>query len=314
MRLNVKHVECFRTVMTVGTVTAAAELLKSSQPAVSRSIQQLEDVVGFRLFDHLRGRLTPTASAHALYDEVKKTFLGLDHITRFASELNTIQSGNISVVCAPVFSDGFIAEVAACFLAVHKFVNLNVDIQNSEIVGEWLGDQRYDVGLAACPLSPPGASSEMFAQPDEVCVLPPAHRLCGKDMIELEDLADQDFIGLEGRHPYRYRLDKIFSDACIERRLVIETSNAASVCSLVLKGAGVGIVNPFTAVEYVDRGLVMRPLAVRLPFATTLLLSKHRPAYSLIDLFVSQIKATRDEYLVRCAQCMRPRETTIGSA
>ena len=301
MRLNVKHVEYFRMVMTVGTVTAAAEMLNTSQPSISRSMQQLEDAIGFQLFDRVRGRLVPTACAESLYVEIKKTFLGLDHITRFAGNLRTMQSGNISIVCAPVFAHDFIAEAATQFMLQHKFVKISIEIQRSETIADWLSAQRFDIGLVAGPMSPPGALSEIFAEPDEVCVLPAGHRLAGQAVISPQDLETDDFIYLESNSPYRYRLDRLFDDASVERSLVIETANSSSACSMVAKGAGVGIVNPFSAVEFVDRGLIMRPFSPSLPFTTTLLRAKHRPNSALIDRFVEELRRTRDIYLQRTA-------------
>jgi DNA-binding transcriptional LysR family regulator len=99
--------------MTVGTVTAAADMLNTSQPAVSRSIQQMEVAIGLKLFRRDKGRLLPTAQALALHDEVKKSFLGLENICRAAANLRSFQSGSVSIVCAPAFSQGFIADVAS---------------------------------------------------------------------------------------------------------------------------------------------------------------------------------------------------------
>lgn len=303
-RLNVRHVECFRTVMAVGTVTAAAELLNTSQPAISRSIQQFEDAIGLRLFDRVRRRLIPTAAARALYDEVRKTFLGIDHIASVAANLKTFQSGNISIVCAPAFSVDFISEVATRFLQRHRLVSLSVEVQQATTIAEWINGQRFDLGLADYPLSPPGAEAEVFAEPDEVCILPAGHRLAKLEIIRPEDLAGLDFVYLDSGDPYRWRLDKMFDDAAIPRRMVAETPNSAAVCALVRKGAGVSIVNPFTALDFVDRGLVMRPFSEKLPFNATLLRAKHRPSSPLISLFIQQLKETRDQYLTRASSAL----------
>lgn len=306
MRLNVRMVECFRTVMTVGTVTAAAELLNTSQPAISRSIQALEAALGLKLFDRVKSRLVPTAHAVALFEEVQKTFKGLDHLARVAHNLKSFQSGNISIVCAPAFSHGFIAEVASRFVAKHQDVSLTIETQMSWTIAEWLNAQRFDLGLAAYPLSLAGAVSTTFAEPDEVCVLPAGHPLGRSERIELPDFASASFVFLGGSDPYRYRLDALFSAANIPRRMVIETPNSATACEMVLRGAGLAIVNPFSALSFVDRGLVMRPLAASLPFTTTLLRARHRPTSPLVDLFVEELNCVRDDQLLAAqAACRR---------
>ena len=48
--MNVRQLECFRAVMTSGTMTRAAELMEISQPAVSNLVASLEYEIGFKLF------------------------------------------------------------------------------------------------------------------------------------------------------------------------------------------------------------------------------------------------------------------------
>ncbi|MBK9393341.1 MAG: LysR family transcriptional regulator, partial [Uliginosibacterium sp.] len=80
MGITHRHIEVFRAVMQSGSVTGAAGLLHTSQPTVSRELARLEQVLGFSLFDRVRGRLQPTARALALHDEVTRSFQGLERV------------------------------------------------------------------------------------------------------------------------------------------------------------------------------------------------------------------------------------------
>jgi DNA-binding transcriptional LysR family regulator len=55
MGITHRHIEVFRAVMQSGSVTGAAGLLHTSQPTVSRELARLEQVLGFSLFDRVRG-------------------------------------------------------------------------------------------------------------------------------------------------------------------------------------------------------------------------------------------------------------------
>ena len=297
MRLNPRQVECFQAIMTVGTVTAAADMLNTSQPAVSRSIQQLEAAIGLKLFERAKGRLLPTAQALALYDEVKKSFHGLESIRRVAANLRSFQSGNVSIVCAPAFSQGFIADVASRFVEKYRSVSLTIETEMSPTIAEWVSAQRFDLGLAAYVIEPAATEVELFADPAEVCVFPAYHPLADRHVIYPQDLKGTRFIFLGGNDPYRYRLDKVFERAGVKRDLMIETRNSSTACAMVLKGGGVAIVNPFTAIDYLESGLVLRRFSESLPFTTTLLRAKLRPTSPLVDLFVGQLHETRDRFL-----------------
>lgn len=304
MRLNVRLVECFNAVMTVGTVTAAAAMLNTSQPAVSRSIKQLESATGLTLFQREKGRLIPTAHALAFFEAVKKSFSGLDHLSRVAAGLRGHQSGSVSIVCAPVFSYGFAADAANQFLQKYESVSLSVETQLSPTIGEWMAAQRFDIGIARFQTSPGTVSASIFAESDEVCVLPPNHPLAKRDVITPENLRGSRFIFLGDKDPYRFRLDNLLDRANIERSLVVETPHSASACSMVLKGVGVAIVNPFTAVDFLSAGLVMRRFSVKLPFTTMLLRARHRPSSPLVELFINELFAARDRYLEVAAKAL----------
>ncbi|AXC50759.1 LysR family transcriptional regulator [Paracoccus suum] len=304
MRLNARLVECFNAVMTVGTVTAAATMLNTSQPAVSRSIKQLESATGLKLFQREKGRLIPTAHALAFFEEVKKSFSGLDQLGRVAASLRGHQSGSVSIVCAPVFSYGFVADAASRFLDKYEAVSLSVDTQSSPTIGEWMAAQRFDIAVARYHSPPGSVIATPFSEPEEVCVLPPYHPLAARKLLTAKDLQGSRFVFLGNKDPYRFRLDTVFDRAGIDRDLVVETPHSASACSMVLKGAGIAIVNPFTAVDFLPHGLIMRRFANSLPFTTTLLRARHRPASPLVDLFIKELYLTRDRYLEIAARAL----------
>jgi DNA-binding transcriptional LysR family regulator len=179
----------------------------------------------------------------------------------------------------------------------HGSVSLTIETHIASTIAELVSAQRFDLGLAAYSMAPPATDAESFCEADEVCVLPRTHPLAMQPLVTPHMLAGAKFVFLGGNDPYRYRLDNIFEKAGIERDLIIETRNTSTACSLVLAGAGISIVNRLTAVEYLGAGLIMRRFSVGLPFNTTLLRPKFRPSSPIVDLFVQELRATRDHCL-----------------
>lgn len=60
--------------MRNGSLTAAAQMLNVSQPAVSKILRHLETQLGYRLFERARGRLHATAGAQLLFANVDRVF------------------------------------------------------------------------------------------------------------------------------------------------------------------------------------------------------------------------------------------------
>ena len=86
-RITHRHIEVFRAVMTAGSATGAADLLHSSQPTVSRELARLESLLGYALFERVQGRLRPNARALALWDEVQRSWQGLERVVERAVAL-----------------------------------------------------------------------------------------------------------------------------------------------------------------------------------------------------------------------------------
>jgi DNA-binding transcriptional LysR family regulator len=91
--MNLRQVEAFRTVMMTGKMTAAAELMAITQPAVSRLIRDFEFATKLRLFDRRGNQLTPTQEALTLMQEVERAFIGLSRIKAFAEEVRHQNAG-----------------------------------------------------------------------------------------------------------------------------------------------------------------------------------------------------------------------------
>lgn len=289
MRVTLRQIEAFRAVMIHGTVTQAAERLHTSQPSVSRSIQELETATGLNLFKRAKRRIEPTSAASELYKEVNRAFTGLEDIARAAEAIRGSRNGAVRVVCFPAFSEGFMAEVFRRFLVRHPKARLTLDTQHTPTIVEAIAAHRFDIGLAGYDLQVAEATSERLTTADQVCVLPANHVLAGKSVITPADLRDIDFISGATNELTRRRTDEAFNAAGVSRRSVVEVVSATVICAMVVRGMGVSIINPFTAAAF-QPDLVMRPFSVSLPFVATLLRPKHRPNSTLTNAMVDEIK------------------------
>ncbi|WP_406720878.1 LysR family transcriptional regulator [Thioclava litoralis] len=285
MSVTLRHIEVFRAIMTTGSVTGAADMLKTSQPTVSRELARFEYLIQIKLFERMRGRLRPTAHALQLFEEVQRSYFGLDRIISTATSLRQFEQGQLSIVCLPVFSQSLLPQTCRSF--VEKFPNVGISItpQESPLLEEWLSAQRYDFGLTEIGNAPQGTETTALMTFDEVCVLPDGHSLLSKKLLSPRDFEGEPFISLSATDSYRQQIDQIFQEAGITRRMVIETHSAASICAMVREGVGLAIVNPLTALDYANSGVNIRPFSVSIPFSVNIVRPIHRPPSRIVELF-----------------------------
>ena len=266
MQLNLRQLEAFKAVMETGTAIHAAEILNVSQPAVSKLIANFERAVGFEVFDRAHGRLAPTPEAVMLYNVVEHAFASVARIEQSAVDIRERRDGRLTVGVMPALSAGFAQRVATAFLARRPQVSLTLHGRSSQKIIESLAGQQLDLGIFAAGFDHPGVSTDFQFRIAAVCILPRGHRLANKAHIEPADLEGESFISLTMLDRIRSRVDHPFEAAGIRRSIRIDTPMAASACAFVAQGAGVSIVDPFSAMEADDRQVAVKPFVPAIHF------------------------------------------------
>ena len=291
--LTHRHVEVFRAVMTAGSVTAAAESLSTSQPTVSRELSRMESLLRLSLFDRVRGRLHPTAQAYALFEEVQRSYAGLERVADTALRLRQFTQGQLSLACLPAFSHALLPGACARFGVAHPGVSISVNPYESPLLEERLAAQAHDLGLTEHDGALAGAQATLLLELDEVAVLPASHPLLAKRRLTPGDFAGQAFVSFHPRDRYRQWVDKVFAEAGVDRQLAVETDSAVAVCAMVRHGLGLAIVNPLTALalSLPGAGIAVRPLAFSIPFRVFAVRPAHRPGNPLVTHFETALAA-----------------------
>lgn len=294
-----RHIEIFHAVMTSGNLTAAAELLHTSQPTVSRELARFEKLTGLSLFERVRGRLQPTVQGLRLFEEVQRSWYGLDRIISAAEGLRQFRQGELSIACLPVFSQSLLPPLCQPFLQRYPDLSLNIIPQESPLLEEWLSAQRHDLGLTETHVTPAGTERIELLTLNEVCVLPADHPLASRRQLTPQDFAGESYISLSRSDSYRQLLDALFHEQNVQRRMVMETHSAASVCAMVRAGIGISVVNPLTALDYAASGIAIRRFSVEVPFTVSLIRPLHRPASALVNAFSQHLQHEAAQFQVK---------------
>jgi len=289
MSMNVRQIETFRAVMEAGSVTAAAERLGITQPAVSKLIMDLERSTSLTLFERKKKRLIPTQEAHLLFEEIDRVYLGVDRIKRYAMELREVKAGRANIACLPSLGLSVLPNIIAQTAARAPLAHLTLHVRSSSRIVDWLLGHRVDLGISLVPLDHPSVEIESLVVTRAVCVLPRGHQLAGKNQIEPADLQGQSFISLRRDDDAAQAINRVLDDSGMVRSAGLETNLSEVACRLVKAGAGVSVVDPFTAAQFGD-GLVVRPFVPAALFEVFLLFPAFRPRSMLLDDFLRRLK------------------------
>jgi len=289
--LNPRQIEAFRTVIIMGGVTAAAQALSISQPAVTRLIHDLQYALGLKLFVKRGTRLVPTNEALSLFREVERQFVGLERIQAAALSLRERRMGTLRIAALPAFNVGFLPRLVSRYLQHKPGLNVTVYGSSSSQVADWVVSGFCELGFVQLPLDFPSLDVEPLPQATAVAVLPQDHRLAARSVLGPRDFAGESFVSLEQMTQLRYQIDALFASERITREVRIETPLSMIACALVAAGAGVSIVDPFTAAEYCGRGVVVRPFRPAILFDIAVIWAAGRCRSALAQDFAHQVRA-----------------------
>ncbi|MBY5701176.1 LysR family transcriptional regulator [Rhizobium leguminosarum] len=245
--LNSRHIEAFRAVMMSGTTTGAAQLLNTTQPAVSRTLAQLQSATGIKLFEIQRGRLVPTPEAKELFDSVQRHFLGLEKIEQTVSALRQGGTGLLRIACTPVLGMSVIPAITQEFRQEFPKVRVSLHTIETHLMQDGLLSGMYDLALSTSSLNSTGLDPELVHQSQAVCVMSKLHPLTTKKIIQIEDLSYYPLLTHHQDDTLQRRLDHLLTKKGVIPSSVIETNYSATICTLAAANLGLGVISPYAA-------------------------------------------------------------------
>jgi DNA-binding transcriptional LysR family regulator len=287
MELNPRQLEAFRLVMVGGSMTIAAEMLKISQPAVSRLIKDLEGAIGMRLFRREGNRLIAGREAQLLFAEVDRFHVGLERLARVARDLRTARTGSLRIASMSSLALSSMTEGLQRFRANHPDVDVTLEAMNSRSVLQATTTNQVDIGFMQLGGDYPGLEAIQVPNLYASCMVPARHALARKAVIRLRDLQGQSLINLGRNSPLRTRIDLALAAAKVECARPVETSLGHSACALAAAGMGIAIVDPFTAARWAGQGLVRRRLSPSIPFEFAMVVPAHLPRPAVVSEFMA---------------------------
>ncbi|WP_170765083.1 LysR substrate-binding domain-containing protein [Ruegeria lacuscaerulensis] len=286
MKITFRQVDAFRTVVSTGTVTEAAEMLGISQPAVSRLLSDLEGEVGFALFQRSGRVLVPTDEARLLVQEVRQAVSGMEHIKQAVTAIGKFGHARLSLVTTPAFASQLAPDLIGTFATTCPDAMARLEFEANDDTVEWMVSQNYDFGITSSVPSNPSFDSLIIWDDDVYCVLPEGHPLADKPIIQARDLADESFISYMSSSRFRFEVDRFFEAKSISRSMKYETRTTDGICRLVARGLGVSIVGSSKGYLETIPGCVALPFAAPLNFKAVLFWSKNEPLSAVAQMFL----------------------------
>lgn len=282
--------------MHAGTTTAAAEVLNTTQPSVSRRIAELQAATGLKLFDLHHGRLRPTTEARHLYRAVLQHFEGLQKLESLVAIMRESGTQTLRIGCTPTVAVGLLPPVTQEFLQRFPQTHISLQTLSTRQLEEYLHQDLIDVAIASGEFGQGEYHSEVLSRTPAVCVVPLGHRLANKSRIHMKMLEGERILSFSETDELSVRIKAHLVAQGIPDYFAIQTPSSITVCALVAAGNGVGIVSPFIAAPFSERLAVIEldpAIEIELQLAMPIHTAPSMLTLAFVDKLHEQLKNRR---------------------
>ena len=243
--MNYRQIEAFHAVMITESMTLAGKMLFISQPAVSRLIIELEEEIGFKLFERKKNKLFPSPEGRLLFEEVEKSFIGLNELSKTAESIKMLQKGHLRLISMPGVSNLLLPKIMSLFWKENPDINVEIESRPRTVVLDWLHSKQFDFGITNLPIDNQELKIEWSRDFNLICALPTSHPLAEKKILQINDLNGQDLILFPAETYIRHEIENFLKSHGLKYRVKLETRSTADIYQFVKYGAGISFVFPF---------------------------------------------------------------------
>jgi LysR family hydrogen peroxide-inducible transcriptional activator len=246
-----------------GNFTRAAEDLTISQPALSRSIQKLEDELGQPVFERKTRSVSLTEAGVLLQSRAQQMLTILEDTK--AEITDDGESGRIRVGAIPTVAPYFLPDLLRQFCSEFPKATLIVQENTTDVLLKSCTQGEIDLAILALPVPAKYLEVEELFEEELLLILPPDHPLIEKPRIRLSDVESLPFVLLDEAHCLADNIITFCRQRSVQPVAVERTSQLTMVQELVSLSHGVSMIPAMARVLDQSDRRVYRSLTGRKP-------------------------------------------------
>jgi DNA-binding transcriptional LysR family regulator len=263
MAMNLQQLTTFCTVLSEGSMTAAAEKLFLTQPAVSQQIRNLEEELAVNLLVRGVRQVKPTLQGQLLFDYAKR-ILHLTHQAEVAIHTMSQEiSGELKIGTVNSIGLYLVSPIIGMFLKHNTKLRLKLTYGTGDKLVQEMRAGTIDMVVLPDLKSEYGIEfqnyDKKFIFKDEMWLVGSGRNTSLPPTIELKELPSQPIISFTDNYPaFRMMFEKKLSEQRIDYQPVFETDNVGTLKRVIESGLGWGFLPSHSIRKQVRTGRMVQ--------------------------------------------------------
>jgi DNA-binding transcriptional LysR family regulator len=254
--MNLHHLRLFAAVVEHGGFTKAAATLNLSQPAISKSLAELERHLKLTLIDRSGRSLKLTDAGRALYERARELF-GVERMAeQELRELRGLKRGVLRIAASTTIATYMLPPFLGRFHLRHPRVRIQTASANTRSVLRMLLESRADVALVEGPVSHASVEVHPWRDDELVIIAPPDHQLLARNDVDVAMLANESFLVREPGSGTRVVSARALALHGVRLTNTMRVGGTEAIKQGVAAGLGLAIVSRAAAADQLALGKI----------------------------------------------------------
>lgn len=268
MNQNLSSYWIFYTVANAGNISKAAKELYISQPAISKSIQKLEEGLGCKLFSRSSRGVLLTDEGQLLYNHVKEAFETLNTGEEKLKRSIALGVGHITIGVSATLCKYILLPYLKEFIRRNPHVTISIKCQSTNETLRLLDDNKIDVGLIGKHSILKNVIFHKVQDIEDTFVASPDYldNLKKRGIAPEEVLQNCTLLLLDKNNITRQYIDEFFQENHLSVADSIDVSNMDLLIDFAKIGVGAAcVIRNFVTSELKEQTLLEIPIGLTIP-------------------------------------------------
>ena len=242
-----------------GNIHGAAQVLNMTQPAASKLLKDLEDMLEVKLFDRLPRGVRPTWYGETMIRHARMALASLSQAHEEIDALKAGRFGQVSIgsITAPAIT--LLPDAISNMKAAHPSLRVSLHIETSDVLIDRLGQGKLDmvVGRLFARHDKSDLRYEALVEEPVAAIVRPGHPLMEHASLTTRDLCANGWIVPPSGSVLRHRFELMFQEEGLEVPAdLIETTALLFVTRMLAQSDMIAVVAADVALYYQEHGLI----------------------------------------------------------
>ena len=270
------------------SVTAAANKLNLTQPAVTLQLQNLQELAGLPLVQRTNDGMLLTGAGQEVLMLSERIEAAISTCATSLDMIAGRTGGRVSIGAVST-AKYFVPFAIAAFSKLHPKIDISLSIGNRQEIRQALRGYDLDFAIMGRPPADVDVDIHLIGDHPHIIIAPSGHRLALNVGLSTAELADETFLIREQGSGTRMLMEQLFSTTELQPKIGMEMSSNETIKQAVIASLGIALISAHTVATELEDGRLVSLDVTGLPIVRQWFVLRRKdkallpPAQAMLD-------------------------------